>query len=608
MTRSTSSAMPATNGDPAPLEGRVALVTGASAGIGAEFARMLAARGAHVALVARRADRLQALANELQREHGVRTAVIAMDLAAPKACARVLAACRDALGDPDILVNNAGYGPRASMAEATWSDTRDFVEVMAVGYLELTLRALPAMRARRYGRIIQVSSLATFAPEQAGSLYGPAKRFVTSFSRALALELAGTGVHVCASCPGFTRTEFHDVMGNRSAMDRLPPWMWSTAAQVAETSWRAVDAGRAVVIPGALNKLIALLCWLLPTWAVHAISPKSVRERRARVGMDAAARSAATLLAVCACVWTAVALGGCAPKGGAQASAAATGSSATQQMADELPLVYLNLAALVTQPQLGQQSAISDLGTLLPAVRAEVDARDAKGWPVARSRLLAIGSQLGGTLGVRTPGATRNAGLLLPPEARVAWQMRAVPEPGIAGGTVATYRVATGGTLRLDMPGQSVTLPVRTGLIQVEGFEEAPAGERIANVRTANFSLTTPAGTPIEMSLASETTSHAVLLKADRTGLLTAVFTLRSPDPVWQAYFALFGPVRLTLDFELKDGALDFAAAGAVPALIAAPSELPIEPGRDACSEGAPWSEAQRAIVQAYCGLQAELR
>lgn len=647
MNGSTSMATHAANGSPAPLEGRVALVTGASAGIGAEFARMLAARGAHVALVARRADRLHALADELQREHGVRTAVIAVDLASPAACERVLAACRDALGAPDILVNNAGYGPRGGMAESSWSDTRDFVEVMAVGYLELTLRALPAMRARGYGRIVQVSSLASFAPEQAGSLYGPAKRFVTSFSRALALELAGTGVHVCASCPGFTRTEFHDVMGNRSAMDRLPPWMWSTAAQVAQASWRAVDAGRAVVVPGAVNKLIALLCWLLPTWAVHAISPRSVRDRRAALGESQAAGAtsgaadatggstratgatgatsgstrapsgAATLLAACVCAWAALGGGACATKAGtpsaANAGAQPALSEGTRLMADELPLVYLNLAALVAQPQLGQQGAIAELGTLLPAVRAEVDARNAKGWPVARGRLLALGNELGGTLGVRSPGGSRNAGLLLPPDARVAWTMRAEPEPGIGGSTLATYRVAQGGSLRVELPGRTLAFPVRSGLLQIEGFEDATAGERIADLRTANLVLDTPSGTPIEMTLSRETTSHAVLLKSDRSGLVTAVFSLRSPDPDWQAYFGLFGPVRLTMDFVWKGGALDFGAAGAVPALIAAPTELPIEPGRDPCAEGAgagpaAWSDAQRAIVQAYCGLRAELR
>lgn len=269
------------------LTGRVALVTGASAGIGAEFARFLAAHGAAVAVVARRRERLEELAAELHREHGARVHPIVADLADPAAAAHVVAECERALGPVDILVNNAGYGPTATFTQASWEEHAHFIQLMITGYVELTHRVVDDMRRRGWGRIVNVSSVAGFAPRQRGSMYGPAKQFITGFSVALALELEGTGVHVCASCPGFTYSEFHDVMGNRAHMNRLPAWMWSTAQRVVEESWNAVERGRPVAVIGGVNKLIVLLCKLLPERAVHALSPKSVRERD-RVRLEAA--------------------------------------------------------------------------------------------------------------------------------------------------------------------------------------------------------------------------------------------------------------------------------------------------------------------------------
>lgn len=262
-----------------PLAGRTAIVTGASAGIGAAFAGFLAARGAAVCLVARRLDRLQQVAQELQRAHGVRTHAVAADLAELPAAARVVEECQRALGAADILINNAGYGPRGGFLETPWQEHAAFMQVMMCGYAELMHRTLPHMKAQDYGRVVNVSSLASFAPEQRGSMYGPAKRFVTSLSRAVALDLEGTNVHVCASCPGFTYSEFHDVMGNREHMQKLPQWMWTSADLVVRRSWEAVEAGRPVEVIGSVNKGIAALCWALPGSLASAIGPKSLRER-----------------------------------------------------------------------------------------------------------------------------------------------------------------------------------------------------------------------------------------------------------------------------------------------------------------------------------------
>ncbi len=261
------------------LKGRVALVTGASAGIGAEFARFLAERGASVALVARRLDRLQAAAEELRTKYGAPTHAISADLSEPEAVPDVLRECRAALGAVDILVNNAGYGPTESFSEAPWEEHQRFIQLMMTSYVEFAHSVIPEMRKRGWGRVVNVSSVASFTPEQRGSLYGPAKQFVTGFSVALAKEMEGTGVHVCASCPGFTHSEFHDVMGNRAHMNKLPKWLWSTVHKVVHDSWVAVDKGQQVAVIGGVNKFMVLLCRALPESAVHAVSPKALRDR-----------------------------------------------------------------------------------------------------------------------------------------------------------------------------------------------------------------------------------------------------------------------------------------------------------------------------------------
>jgi hypothetical protein len=270
--------MPATDERP-PATRRTALVTGASAGLGAAFAHELARRGHDVVLVARRADRLEALAEALRAAHGVRTCAVVQDLAAPGACERVMAAAAAFAPTVDTLVNNAGYGVRGGFLRHPWEVHRDMLTVMLADAIELTHRALPGMLARGHGRIVNVSSVAGFAPPQRGSLYGAVKRALTTWTESLALELAGTGVHACAACPGFTRTEFHDAMGNRAHMDRLPAWLWSDADAVARRSLDACDAGRAVEVIGGINRAIVGACAVLPGPLLRAIAPRDLMER-----------------------------------------------------------------------------------------------------------------------------------------------------------------------------------------------------------------------------------------------------------------------------------------------------------------------------------------
>ena len=244
---------------------RRALITGASAGIGAEFARQLAASGHALVLTARRADRLAALAEELKTAHGVQVDCIAADLADP----HTPAALCDELGRRglaiDVLINNAGYGVPGSLRSQRWQVHADFLQVTVTASTELAYRLLADMRERRYGRIVNVASLAGHVPAPAGhTLYAASKAYLIKFSQALALENRGKGVNVCALCPGFTYSEFHDVTGSRALVSRMPKWLWMQADRVVREGIAAVERGDAVYIPGRVNRTIKALNKLLP--------------------------------------------------------------------------------------------------------------------------------------------------------------------------------------------------------------------------------------------------------------------------------------------------------------------------------------------------------
>ena len=190
---------------------------------------------------------------------------MASDLANPDSPARLEAWLTQHSLTVDLLVNNAGFGVPGSYAGTTWQQQRDFLQVLVVALSELTHRLVPGMIERRWGRIINVASLAGLLPGVAGhTLYAASKAFVISFSESLALETARHGVHVTASCPGFTLTEFHDVTGTRAEVNRLPKFMWLDATDVARSSYEAVMAGVPVYVPGRVNRSIAGLARLLP--------------------------------------------------------------------------------------------------------------------------------------------------------------------------------------------------------------------------------------------------------------------------------------------------------------------------------------------------------
>ena len=237
---------------------RTALVTGASSGIGLAFTHELASRGFDILLTARRRDRLEALASELTRAHKVRTHILVEDLADGQATERLVGHLTEQGLTVDVLVNNAGFGVPGRYTSTTWAQQREFLQVLVIAVAELTHALLPGMIERQWGRIINVASLAGLLPGVAGhTLYAASKAFVISFSESLSLETAHAGVHVTASCPGFTLTEFHDVTGTRDKVKQLPAYMWLDARRVARESCDAVEAGVPVYVPGRLNRSLA---------------------------------------------------------------------------------------------------------------------------------------------------------------------------------------------------------------------------------------------------------------------------------------------------------------------------------------------------------------
>jgi short-subunit dehydrogenase len=251
---------------------RLALVTGASAGMGAAFARAYAARGYDVALVARRAERLQALAGELKARHGAEGLVIPADLAEWEAHIPVMDAVEAAGRQVDVLVNNAGFGIPQSFLGVPWTRQRDFLMTMAVNACGLAYDVLPGMAARRWGRIVNVASLAAFSPGVAGnSLYPGVKSLMIKFSQSLDAEHRASGVKVTAVCPGFTKTEFAAQAGIQEIMDREQRSLFQTAEQVVEETIRANERGKVVLVPGWHNRAAAALMKGLPEPLVRRI-------------------------------------------------------------------------------------------------------------------------------------------------------------------------------------------------------------------------------------------------------------------------------------------------------------------------------------------------
>ncbi|MGQ0825285.1 MAG: SDR family NAD(P)-dependent oxidoreductase [Actinomycetota bacterium] len=246
----------------------VALVTGASSGIGTEFARLLAGRGHDLLLVARDKARLDALAKELEAQHGATCEVLPADLTDVAQLATVEARA----GDVDVLVNNAGFGTFGAFHELDVDGETREIQLNVLALVRLSHAAARTMVARGRGGILNVSSIAGFQPTAHGATYGATKAFVKSFTEALHVELKGTGVSVTVLCPGFTRTEFQE-RGNYDTT-RVPKLAWQEATVVARAALDGLARNKAVVVPGAMNKILANATNVTPNVITRTVAAK----------------------------------------------------------------------------------------------------------------------------------------------------------------------------------------------------------------------------------------------------------------------------------------------------------------------------------------------
>jgi short-subunit dehydrogenase len=239
----------------------VALVTGASSGIGAALARRIARDGRALVLVARRADRLEALARELRRDAGVAAQVIACDLIRPGGARELVdeVARRDLV--VEWLVNNAGFGTSGRFDRLPIEGELDEIRLNVEALVELTRRCLPGMVERRGGVVMNVASVAGFAPGPYTATYNATKAFVVSFSEAIAAELKGTGVEVLCVCPGFTSTEFQEKAG--IDVSRVPKLAWMSAEAVADEAVRGVGRGP-ILVNGVMNSVLTTALRFVP--------------------------------------------------------------------------------------------------------------------------------------------------------------------------------------------------------------------------------------------------------------------------------------------------------------------------------------------------------
>jgi short-subunit dehydrogenase len=248
----------------------VALVTGASAGLGLEYAKLFAADGHDVVLVARRRDRLEALAAELREKHRVQAHVIDVDLAEAGAPERVVAEVQRLGLAVEYLVNNAGFGTSGAFADLDAGREIAMVQVNVTALVALTRAFLPGMVERGRGRILNIGSTAGFQPGPFMATYYASKAFVNSFTEALWYELKGTGVTATVSCPGATATEFAGLAGNDAS--RLFRMGAASAEEVARQGYRAMLAGKPMLVHGAKNKIAAFSVRFSPRGILRAVA------------------------------------------------------------------------------------------------------------------------------------------------------------------------------------------------------------------------------------------------------------------------------------------------------------------------------------------------
>jgi short-subunit dehydrogenase len=247
-----------------------ALITGASSGIGASMAHRLGAKGVSLVLVARRADRLEAIAQQYRNVE-----VLIADLETPEGVARVVARIGDVTRAPiDLVVNNAGFGTSGPMYVADVDRLDREIQLNVVALTRISHAAVNHMLPRGRGFVLNVSSVASFQANPGLAVYSATKAFVTSLTEALHEEVRGTGVRVSALCPGLTKTEFQSISNTTGFESQFPSFAWTSVDSVAKAGLRGVAKGKAVIVPGLLYKVLA---------AISQVTPRRAQRRLVRV-------------------------------------------------------------------------------------------------------------------------------------------------------------------------------------------------------------------------------------------------------------------------------------------------------------------------------------
>ncbi|WP_328494482.1 SDR family oxidoreductase [Streptomyces sp. NBC_00414] len=250
-----------------------ALITGSTAGIGAAFARRLAADGHNLVLVARDTERLGEQATELHDRHGIEAEVLTADLATDEGIESVAARVSDGKNSVDLLVNNAGFGNKGLYLDVPMADELKMLKVHCEAVLRLTSAAAESMRERGRGGVVNVASTAAFLPR---GTYGASKAWVVQFTQGVAKDLAGSGVRLMALCPGFVRTEFHERAG--MGTDNIPNWMWLDADKVVAAALADLARGRSLSIPDPRYKALMGVAKVTPRSLLSGISSKTGRK------------------------------------------------------------------------------------------------------------------------------------------------------------------------------------------------------------------------------------------------------------------------------------------------------------------------------------------
>lgn len=258
-----------------------ALITGASSGIGAEFARRFAAQGYDLIITGRRREHLERVAEEIRTRHGSRVTIALGDLAEPAHLKELEELIRGS-GDIEVLVNNAGRGLKKHFTDDDTPYESDLlIDLHLRASLHLMHAAIPGMSARKHGTIINVSSIAGFSPTASDPTYGATKAFLTFFSEALHIVLKKKGIRIQALCPGLTWTDFHERLGiPRAQQTHRSILRWTTPEKVVDASLKGLEKGRVVCIPGFLNKIAMTIVAILPRRLYYRMMEGKTLRRR----------------------------------------------------------------------------------------------------------------------------------------------------------------------------------------------------------------------------------------------------------------------------------------------------------------------------------------